>query len=227
MVETATYLGITFDSKLNFKAQAKILIEKLTKATRALLATRQLLNKNAKTMLYNSLFKANLEYAIVAYGDKLTNKQTDQITKLQKQCIRLIFNAKRGVHTKKLYEKAQILPANATYKAEAIKLVHKSTNELTQKKQPILISNLFQTNISPRQTRLSNDTNKINMANKIPGTLIYNICKIWNETPNEIKESGNSVSLKKQLKSTALNGLKDCQIKKCQICIMDENFSYN
>ena len=42
-------------------------------------------------MIYNSLFKSNLEYTAVAYFDKLTNTQIEKLTKLQKQALRFFF----------------------------------------------------------------------------------------------------------------------------------------
>ena len=102
VVNQARYLGITIDNKLNFKKQFNILIKKLNTATRALLFTRKVLNYKAKMILYNSLFKQNLEYGCIAYFDKLTTTQINKITKLQKLALRLIFNTKPKVHTKKL-----------------------------------------------------------------------------------------------------------------------------
>ena len=226
LVEQARYLGVTLDSKLSFKPQVNSLISKLNNATRALMATRRLLNRRSKLLLYNALFKANLEYGLIAYGDKLTSKQSNTISKLQKQSIRLIFNAKPKVHTKKLYEIAKILPAKEAFKAEAMKLVFKNTNELTRSSQPKLISNLINKSKKYRTTRLSQDPSKIQMKSKTPGTLIYKISKIWNEASQDLRNSGSYMSLNRALKSTAISSLDECKNSNCQTCFIDKNTKY-
>ena len=226
LVEQARYLGVTLDSKLSFKPQVNSLISKLNNATRALMATRRLLNRRSKLLLYNALFKANLEYGLIAYGDKLTTKQSNTISKLQKQSIRLIFNAKPKVHTKKLYEIAKILPAKEAFKAEAMKLVFKNTNELTRASQPKLISNLINKSKKYRTTRLSQDPSKIQMKSKTPGTLIYKISKIWNEASQDLRNSGSYMSLNRALKSTAISSLDECKTPNCQTCLIDKNTEY-
>ena len=110
ITEKANYLGIILDENLNFKPQFNSLHKKLTNATRALLTTRKFLNTPSKLLIYNSLFKSNLEYAAVAYFDKLTNTQIEKLAKLQKQALRFVFQTKPKVHTKKLFEATKIIP---------------------------------------------------------------------------------------------------------------------
>ena len=100
ITENANYLGIILDKNLTFKPQFNSLHKKLTIATRALLTSRKFLNIPSKLLIYNSLFKSCLEYAAVAYFDKLTNTQIKKLTKLQKQALRFVFQTKPNVHTK-------------------------------------------------------------------------------------------------------------------------------
>merc|ERR1712208_186344 len=110
ITENANYLGIILDKNLNFKPQFNSLHKKLTNATRALLTSRKFLNTPSKLLIYNSLFKSNLEYAAVAYFDKLTITQIEKLTKLQKQALCFVFQTKPKVHTKKLFEATKIIP---------------------------------------------------------------------------------------------------------------------
>ena len=227
IVKNARYLGVTFDSQLNFKAQFNSVLKKLTTATKALLVTRKLLNKRAKMKIYNGLFKSNLEYAFAAYGDKLTLKQRNQISILQKRAIRIIHKAKPGVHTNQLFQISKILPANDTLNSESIKLIFKLTNEITKTKQPKALCELFSNKSNTRQTRLSQTTDKINMNSKTPGTLVYRLSKNWNEADQETRNMGNYAILKKCLKNTVLNNLTPCSVKQCKICLKDKNVNYN
>ena len=227
VTKTAQYLGITLDDKLTFKPQINTLIRKLKSATRALVATRTLLNRRAKLLIYNAMFKANLEYGLVTYGDKLNKNQTNELMKLQKKSLRLIFNAKPNVHTKKLYKIANILPADETFKAESIKLVFKNTNELTREAQPKAISELILNKDTARSTRLSNNQSKIQMGSKTPGSLMYKICQSWNESNPEIIACGNYFSLNKTIKTQAIENIEECNKPNCQICRIDNDIDYN
>ena len=177
-------------------------------------------------MIYNSLFKANLEYAIVTYGDKIKAYQNNQILKLQKQCLCLICNARRGVHTKKLFESTKIIPSNETFKSETIKFVHKTMNNLTREKQPKQINELILKSNTVKSTRQSNDPYGIHMNQKIPGTIFYNLCRIWNQTKTNLRSCGNTITLKKELKNDILNGLPNCNATNCQTCEIDKHISY-
>ena len=147
--------------------------------------------------------------------------------KLQKKSLRLIFNAKPNVHTKKLYKIANILPADETFKAETIKLVFKNTNELTRNAQPKAISEILLNNENARSTRLSNNQSKIKMGSKTPGSLIYKICQIWNETNPEDMACGNYFSLNKAIKARAIEDIEECNKTNFQICIIDKDINYN
>ena len=94
-VTESKYLGIWIDEKLTFKTQVSKLKQKLTQTVKALICTRKILNYRAKMALYNGMFKANIEYGAVTYFDKISKKQLEQIKKLQKQAVRVIFNAKK------------------------------------------------------------------------------------------------------------------------------------
>ena len=100
----------------------------------------------------------------------------------------MIYNSKPRTHTKSLYEKSNITPAKETFRAESIKLIYKTTNEITKNKQPKAIAELINLkHNNERATRLSKNIYKIPLKKHHPGTLIYQIIKAWNETDEEIK----------------------------------------
>ena len=178
IVKTAKYLGIIFDNKLNFKPQFKNLEKKLKSTIYALLPIRKLLTTKAKNIIYNSLFKSNLDYGSVTYQDKLKNSNIQKLMKLQKMCIRLIFNARPGIHTKKLFEISKITPASETYTEQSIKMLYKSLNQKTKTHQPTIINKIINDNIKPAgRTRLSQDTNKIPLNLHNQDSLMYQVIK--------------------------------------------------
>ena len=227
LTNTAKYLGIILDNQLKFDHQFNSLEKKLTKATNALLATRKLLSKKAKYMIYNALFKSNLEYGAISYFDKLNKTQLESLTTLQKQSVRLIFNAKPRVHTKKLYEITKILPVKQTHKIESVKCIYKITNELTRNKQPKAISELLTKKIAnTRTTRLSQNPNKLPLNSTQPGSLFYKIIQTWNEADETLKNAGNYRNLSKMLKVNAVAELESCETQDCYVCNMDKHILY-
>ena len=131
--------------------------------------------------------------------------------------LRLIFNAKPNIHTKKLYKIANILPADETFNFESIKLVFKNTNELTRNAQPKAISELILNKKNARSTRLSNNQSKIQMGSKTPGSLIYKICQSWNETNPVVMACGNYFSFNKMIKTRAIEDIEECNRTNCQM----------
>ena len=225
ITENANYLGIILDENLNFKPQFNSLYKKLTIATRALLTTRKLLNIPSKLLIYNSLFKSNLEYAAVAYFDKLTNTQIKKLTKLQKQALRFVFQTKPKVHTKKLFKATKIIPINQTFAAEATKLIFRMKHELTESVQPKAIKELLLDKTKNRTTRQSLDTSRV--YSEMNQGLIYELARSWNNTSTEIRNSGNLFALKKQIIDSALQSIQSCKEVNCYICKIDSEVDYS
>ena len=112
---------------------------KLIEGVRALRCTRATLNYHAKKLLYDGCFKSHAEYCAITYMDKLNKKQQNELYTLQKQAIRLVFDARKNVHTEKLFKLANILPLTKLYESESTKLVFKNKSDPSANKQPIAI----------------------------------------------------------------------------------------
>ena len=119
---------------------------KLVNTVQALICVRDSLNYKAKLLIYNSLFKANIDYSAIAYLDKLSISQINELTKLQKNAVRLIFSAKRSVHTDKLFKLASIRPIDKIYQEETIKFVFKYLNDTSNELPREIGKLLFQGN---------------------------------------------------------------------------------
>ena len=225
IVDQAHYLGIIIDNKLSFKPQIKSLLKKLKNATNALLSTKKTLDRRSKIILYNSMFKSALDYAAVAYHDKINKKELNKISRLQKISIRLIFKAKPMVHTSPLFKMACIIPAEHTFRIEAIKLVYKCVNENPKLIQPTAIKEMLLNRTGARNSqRLNEDKQNIPLTRK--NGLVYNILKCWNNASQELKNSGSIYSLNKQIKASAINDLEECRQANCHICTIDANVRY-
>ena len=167
-VNHARYLGVIFDDKLNFEEQFNRIKSKLKDGVKALMCTRLTLNFRAKLLLYNGSIKSHIEYCSVAFFDKFNKTQINELYRLQKQAVRLIFNARKNVHSEKLFKLAGILPLTKMYEYEAIKVIYKYKQEPLSDTLPLAIKEL----IIPQNhesIRLYQDQNKI----KIPRSYKY------------------------------------------------------
>ena len=226
-VSHARYLGIIIDDKMNFKEQFIKLNKKLKETVNALIAVRLSLNYRAKIQLYHSFFESHLKYASVTYFDKLNKKQTEILSKLQKKAIRLVFNAKMRSHTGKLLKLAEITPIDKIYKCETLKFVFKYKNELTKNEQPKALSEIFNNVTINRKTRQSININKIQIKKEYKkDQAAYSLITTWNESENDLKNSGNLWSLKRQLKENIKDNIKPCTTKKCYQCTIDKHILY-
>ena len=226
-VKNARFLGIYIDDKLKFDEQFKRLKDKLKEGLKALICCRKIMNFKAKMLLYNGLIKSHLEYCTISYMDKFNKKQMNEIEKIQKQAIRLIFGARMKTHTSKLFKMAKIIPIKKLYEMETIKFIFKNTNELTRHQQPEAIKEIIFKSQKTR-TRLSNDPNKIRIPNEYKKDhCFYNMIDTWNKSKNEYKMAGNLWSLKTMLKNDYANDIELCKMENCETCKIDQKRDYS
>ena len=222
----ARYLGVIFDDKLNFEEQFNRIKSKLKDGVKALMCTRLTLNFKAKLLLYNGSIKSHIEYCSVAFFDKFNKTQINELYRLQKQAVRLIFNARKNVHSEKLFKLAGILPLTKMYEYEAIKMIYKFKQEPLSDTQPLAIREL----IIPQNhesIRLYQEQNKIRIPNSYKyGHSLYNMIRLWNNSNPDARIAGNIWSLKKLLKNDFIQSLPTCHTKDCNICKLDEDKDY-
>ena len=225
-VDSARYLGVILDNKLNFDEHFQKVKLKLKDAVKALICTRRSLNYHAKKLLYDGFFKPHIEYCCIAFLDKWSKSKINELFTLQKQALRLIFDAKRNVHTGKLFELAKILPITKLYETECTKLVFKNKFDPSYMDQPLAVRELINfpdSNID----RLYADKNRIKIPNHYKnGHCFYNILNSWNNSDNDYKMAGNLYSLKKMIKEDITNSHPPCTIKNCHICDLDKGRCY-
>lgn len=214
------------DSKLSFVKQYDTLRRKLIKATNALICTKNVLNYKSKLLFYHSHFKSHLDYCAITYFDKLNQAQINKLFKLQKQSIRLIFNAKKKVHTNKLFQLAELIPLPLLYETESIKFAYNYMGEMQRPNQPKALRELIvRQNVG--QTRMSNDLTLLKTDSKSTNDqAIYNIIKKWNSASGWLRNAGNPWILNIMIKEYYIDNLEKCETHKCFMCKLDENWNY-
>ena len=223
-VSEARYLGVILDEKLNFKKQYESVKNKLESTVRALICTRNLLNYRAKFQLYNALFESHVNYCAISYMDKLSKGQIQNLKRLQKKAIRLIFNASKFSHTENLFKLANITPIEKLYEHEAIKFVFKNFSELSAMSQPVAIRDILLNNSEKTKylTRFDDDTTKIRPKNHKTGQCVFSLITKWNNANSNLRNAGNLFSLKRMLKNESNLNIKECMQKECFSCKVDE-----
>jgi hypothetical protein len=103
------FLGVYFDSNLNFDSHIKIVLSKLSKALYILRASKNLLTKNALKTVYYSLFHCHILYCLTIWTCTIMNLLIN-ITLMQKAAIRIISDVIHNAHTEPLFKANDILP---------------------------------------------------------------------------------------------------------------------
>ena len=93
--------------------------------------------------MYNGYLKSLIEYCPITYTDNVSKTQMKGIYSLQKQTVGLIFNARKNVHTEKLFKLANIVPIIKLYESKCCKFVYKHRYDLSCNEQPISIGELL------------------------------------------------------------------------------------
>ena len=122
------FLGIYFDPDLSFKYHISTLKNKLSKSLYALRTVRNTLNQHSLFLTYNSIFHCHLLYAIQIWSCARSNL-INEIYKMQKAAIRIIFGASYNAHTEPLFKKLEILPLPDLISFTKIQFMHRFTQK--------------------------------------------------------------------------------------------------
>ena len=103
----------------------------------------------------------------------------------------------------------------------------KYKNELTKNEQPKALNEIFNNETTNRKTRQSKNKNNIQIKKEYKkDQAAYSLIKTWNESENDLKNSGNLWSLKRQIKEKIKENIKPCTTKKCYQCTIDKHIKY-
>ena len=97
-VDNFNFLGITFDSHLNWAAHINLIASKILKTTAVLNKLKYILPQSVLITIYISLVQCYFNYGILAWGH-----QTNRLFNLQKRIIRIITCSNYIAHTSPLF----------------------------------------------------------------------------------------------------------------------------
>ena len=121
--QTFKMLGVHFDEKLSFDYHCQKVINKISSALFMINRAKHMLSKSSLKRLYFAMIHPHLLYCLPIYSNT-SPKNIDKIFKKQKQCIRIINNAKFNAHTEPLFYNSSILPFNELIIEQKLVLLH-------------------------------------------------------------------------------------------------------
>ena len=188
-VNSCNYLGIIIDNKLTWKLHIENLKSKLSKIIGVLYRIRYFLNKQSLNLILHSLILSKIKYGLMCYGR--ANKSTiNPINILLNRALRCInFLKTQDKRTTLIYHEEGILNVEDLIKLELAKFCYKFERKLL----PTPFSNFFIDISKIHQYNTRNSKHNfytVKQNNKWGYNKIANLGpKVWNDIPNEIKES--------------------------------------
>lgn len=194
------YLGLWLDEKLTWGAHIDHVRNKLKPILGSLRKVSHFIPQNARTILYNSLVKSNLQYLIEVWGSASGTALKD-LQILQNKIIKVLYHLNFYTQTKLVYKKTKIFNIEQLYKYTTCILVKK------------IITKTIHTNINITQrayTHSLRNTNKLWVP--IPRTknygrknFTYEGVNFYNKLPEDIKNSESINIFKNKLKALIHN----------------------
>ena len=121
--ETAKYLGVMIDSKLNFQNHLKIIESKLSRGVGILYRLKAVLPREALCKIYFALFHPHLLYELVAWWSTFPTYMS-KLESLQNKAVKIIGGSTTRKSPTPFYCQLKILKLTDLYKFEIAKLVH-------------------------------------------------------------------------------------------------------
>ena len=197
-VSHTKFLGVQIDDKLNWKQHIDYIRKKLSKSSGILKKARKYLPKECLKNLYFTFVYPYFTYCIHVWG-KTFSTYLDPIIKVQKRIIRIITHSKYDEHTLPLFKQLNILTVNDIYDFSIATFMYKFAN----KELPDIFNDMFTKNrvVHDYSTRQADEF-------RVP---IWNVetkkrslgvqgAMIWNNTPDNVKESCSLNTFKYKLK---------------------------
>lgn len=187
-VHSTKFLGVIIDDKLSWKPHISKVRGKLARCISVMYKAKDLINKSALMLLYNSLFLPHLTYCMEVWANTYKTK-LNALAVLQKRALRLIANVPRLFHTNSLFKKHNLL----------------KLKELIQYKTGILMYHAYHGNIPPNLRHIftigttvhyvTRQKNKFKIQfrkTNIKALCVSSIgCKLWNALPCELTKLNN------------------------------------
>lgn len=203
IVEYAKNLGVIIDSDLRFGKHINKLTQKAYNSIKLIYGNRHYLPQKIKVMLCESLVLSLLDYADCLYGPNLTALYKYKVQKIQNSCLRLIYGIRKRERISHKLKDAGWLNMENRRLFHSACLYHKI---LTKKSPEYLYNKIkFRTDVHNLNLRFKGLlTPPIHRTEHFKRSFRYQICKVYNPLPENLKEM-NLSSFKRTVKMLIYN----------------------
>ena len=194
------FLGLYLDFKLNWKRHIYHVTSKLSNINGILYRVRNKLPTTVARLIYTSLAQPHLMYCSTIWSSTYVTN-INPLRVVQKKIIRLISKKSRREHTGPLFKNLKILKVDDLFKLNTLLYVYKSFNQLIYSAIDFNLRPEVHYNIrNPRQMNVPNH-------NSVQSSLFLHVrgATLWNELPQDIRNSRTVISFKNKLKTYYLN----------------------
>jgi len=119
-----TFLGVIIDNNLNFKEHINKVCNKIAKGIGIIKKVKFKLQTHTLISLYYAFVYPYLIYCNTVWGNS-AGIYIEQILKLQKRCLRIIYNVGYLDHTRPLFKKSNIIRISDLYKYNVCVFMYK------------------------------------------------------------------------------------------------------
>ena len=157
-VNEFNFLGLTLDTKLDWKRHSNNTSNKISRTIGVLNKLKHVLPQHIKTIIYNTLILPHLNYCILCWGFKC-----NRVFALQKKAVRIITCSKYNAHTEPLFKAVKLLKFSDLLKLRELnfyyKFIHKLLTIPLQNWQIIRNTNIHEHNTCRQQISTSTEHN--------------------------------------------------------------------
>ena len=118
-------LGLTFDSNLKFDKHVNSIYRRVIPKLKVLQRHITLIPLDAKLMIERALIFPIIYFALLVFGDGLSQEGCTLLERLENSAIRFVYTKQKYDHITEFRNRAGILPIRETAKIEIASLVHK------------------------------------------------------------------------------------------------------
>ena len=210
--ELETVLGIQIDNKLNFENHIKSLYNKASQKLGALQRTSNMLDKQKKSLLFNSIIKSQFSYCPLVWMF-CSRRSNSLVSNVHEGALRIAHDDHNSSYSELLKAKNE-----RTIHQQNINDIKKEIYKFENDLSPPLFDDMFQVrkinyDLSHFQKVANTKKNSVRMGQE---TISYRASELWNLVPTDIKDALSLSTLKKKIKSWYC-GSCPCRLRKTYI----------
>lgn len=199
-IDCCKNLGIYLDVQLRFSKHVSNLIQKSFAKLRILSMHKDILSKDIKLRLCDSLILSYLAYCDIVYWPALLQRDRDSLQKVQNSCLRFCYNLRKFDHVSNKFNECKWLTLNERFQVHLVCLVFKiNCTQLPSYLQGKLTKGSDIHSCPTRHCQLFSVPR--HSTSLFQRSFSYNAVKTYNELPEEFKALNSLEAFRRRVKT--------------------------